>query len=420
MRALGRASALAALLAIGGALLLQQGEAAADSYRRRRARSAATDGYRLRRNARRAPPPPPPFLLLARKAAVAGKLGEALRQLRLARDCWSTKLQPAQQCGFTRDRYQLVAGIVYLERGQPLLAIRSLEASLKVKPAQPAAWLYLGQALYRAERYGRAVEALRRALEIGRDRVGYHMLLARSLEHAGRAEAARATLASALQRFPKNTQLLREATSIYAGQGLYMTAATMTRPLWRRARGDARRTLALMMADYLRKGGRRQQALALLERTRLRYPRDATVALRLAYTYADAGQPRAAARLGARVFAARPAIATFVAEQYRLAGRWQRALSWSAAIVDRRQRLRQRATILLAAQSWHRATIALEKLLERGLLGERGRYQLAYAALKARRLPLAQRALGGLPRTATVARLRAALQSCQREVATCP
>jgi predicted Zn-dependent protease len=402
-------------------------EASADSYRRRGGKRPAGHGYRRRAGDRKQakPPPPPPYLLLARKAVIAGKTGQAVAQLKRARDCWARALQkptvkPRERCGFDDWAYRLVAGIVYLERGQPLAAVRSLEASLKAKADQPTAWLYLGQALYRAERYGRAAVALRRGGKRGRDRVDYHLLLARALERGGKAEAARSTLAAALSRFPRSRRLKRELASIYAAQGLYLTAAKMARGLLRGAPAAERRTLALMVADYFRRGGHRQQALALLERTRLVYPRDARVQLRLAYTYADAEQPLAAARLAARVAAKRKGLAFFVAAQYRLAGRTQRALSWNAAVPERRRRLRQRATILLGAEAWQRATITLAQLLRGGQLGDRGRYQLAYAALKARRLALARRALTALGQSPAVRRLWAAWRACTRDSTACP
>ncbi len=432
------------LLALSFALQVPERSARGDSYRQRRGKRTTGQGYRRRAGAAKSAPPPP-YLLLARKAVIAGNVREAVRQLTRARRCWARvsslpAIQRRKTCGFSGWAYRLVAGIVYLERGQPLAAIRSLEASLKAKADQPTAWLYLGQALYCAERYSRAAVALRRGRRRGRDRVDYHLLLARALERGGKAEAARGTLAAALRRFPRERRLKRELASSYAAQGLYLTAATIAGGLLVGARGVERRTLALMVADYLRRGGQRRRALALLERTRLAFPHDARVLLRLAYTYADAEQPLVAARLAARVAVKRPDLAFFVAEQYRIAGRTERALSWNAAIGarwagrrgsgdeakggrhhrTRRRQLRQRATILLGAQAWQRAAEVLAGLLRSGQLGDRGRYQLAYAALKARRLGLARRALTALGQTPTTRRLWVAWRACKRDSTSCP
>lgn len=415
---LGRGAwALGPLAALLVGITSAPDEAFADGFRQR-PRSRPAGAYRQRaRPHPTKPPPPPPYLLLARRAIVAGKIAEAERQLARARRCFAAR---GATCGFERASYQLVAGVLYLERGQLRPAVRSLEASLKTNPKQPGGWLYLGQALFRLERYRRAASALERARPVGLSQVGYHLLLARALERSRRPEAARRVLAVAITRFPKDTRPLRELASLYAAQGLYLTAASIIEQLGRRASGARRRRLALMRADYLRRGGQRAHALALLERTRLAFPRDAHVLRRLAYTYADAEQPLAAARLGAQAALGLPTLAHFVAAQYRLAGDTQRALAWNARVSSRRRRLRQRATILLAARAWQRASTALETLLGERQLGARGRVQLAYAALKSRRPQLARRALAGLPASRTVRLLRQAVADCKTTPACSP
>ena len=134
-RRTGRRGIVASMvtLLVFGVLPPWTSSAGADSYRRRRGKAAkargASGGYRRRRGGGKpAMPPPPPYLLLARRAVLAGKLATAERHLAAARGCWK---QRGQRCGFARWGYQLVAGIVYLERGQPLRAARSLRATAR-------------------------------------------------------------------------------------------------------------------------------------------------------------------------------------------------------------------------------------------------------------------------------------------------
>jgi tetratricopeptide (TPR) repeat protein len=120
-------------------------------------------------------------------------------------------------------------------------------------------------------------------------------------------------------------------------------------------------------------------AASLLERIVVRYPRDAQLLGVLAHAYAAWGQPYAAAKLFERAVDNGGDHAFEAADQFRLAGRFARALRLNTRVSERARRLGQRLAILLSAGSMARVVSLADTLRREGQWDSATRYRVAYA-----------------------------------------
>jgi len=358
------------------------------------------------------------YLEIARRAVVAGDKARAAKALAEARACWQ---EHGTACGFVRIDYQALVGVVYLEHHDYAKAAKALAEVTREEPKRTVAWLYLGQALYHLERYPEALKALRKARSEGEKLQEYYALLARTEMAVDQPHDARKTLLEGLRRHPEDRALMRELTLLYTRYGLYRTAADIGRRYRSKAGDD---TFAhLLIADALRNTGRAVEAIPLLEEALLRAPHDDEVLAHLAHAYAEADHPYAAARLFERLSWGKTRYAFEAAEQYRVLGRYGQALRLNHRVPDGNKRLRQRLAILLGSERYDRAVELAPAMARAGLMDDSARYQLGYAAVRARRLELAEGWLDGIKSAtyaAGTARVKAVLHACRAKPWTCP
>jgi len=363
-------------------------------------------------------PAPVSYLEIARQSIVDGDMERAVQALVEARACWQ---EHETACGFTRVDYQSLVGVVYLEHHHYEQAAESLAEVVGEQPQRTAAWLYLGQALYYQKRYPDALEALRKAADLGKNMKGYYLLLSRAELAQGQAAAARKTLIDGLGKYPGERTLLRDITLLYTGYGLFRTAVEVGRRYLASSEGDV--FAYLLVADAMRNAGATEEALPILEEAHLVSPDDSEVLARLAYTYAEADKPYPAARLFERLARKDPKYAFETAEQYRILGRSRLALRWNAQVTDAPKRVTQRLAILLGDESFFQATQLVSEAQRVGALDDATRYRLAYAAIRARRMVVAKQLLDGISASALESgkkRLQEVLDRCRDTPELCP
>lgn len=363
-------------------------------------------------------PVPISYLEIARQSIVDGDMDRAVRALVEARACWQ---QYETACGFSRVDYQSLVGVVYLEHHHYDKAVEALAEVVREQPQRTAAWLYLGQALYYEKRYPESLEALRRAVDVGKDMKGYHLLVSRAELASGDPQAARRTLIEGLGKYPGERTLLRDMTLLYAEHGLFRTAVEVGRRYLDAADSDV--FAHLLVADAMRNAGAVEEALPVLEEAHLVAPGDEEVLARLAYAYAEAEKPYAAARLFERLHRRTGKHAFETAEQYRILGRTRLALKFNGAVEEPKRRVTQRLAILLGDESFFQAAEMVDEARRAGALDDPTRYRLAYAAIRARKMDVAGALLGSIRTEALESgkkRLQDVLDRCREQPALCP
>ena len=357
---------------------------------------------------------PPPYVELAQQAIVAGDIDAAIRVLKAAKTCWA---EQHEKCGFTQVDYDSLAGVVYLESGLAQKAVRSLEGVVQQQPNRTMAWFYLGQARLRLSQYRKAAKALTEAAPVGIKTPQYYGMLVRAWKGANEYEKARLALAAGLSRFPDDAPLLYEGTTLYLSKGLFLAARDLARR-HAAAQGKNPDLAFLMVAESYRKKGWLREAIATLEEATLMCGDDSEAAIRLAYAYAEDGQPLSAARLFERLSSKDSSFLHPASEQYRLAGHMLEAQRSAMRIEDETKRKAQLAVVYLQVDGFDTVVNLLEPISELDALDDEGTFRLAYAALRSGRLDLAEKLLGRL-RGSTLAepvrQLSRALASCRTQ-----
>jgi predicted Zn-dependent protease len=271
-------------------------------------------------------------------------------------------------------------GILAMKRNLAGEAIPHFKKVLSLKPNQTAAWLYLGQAYFRREKYREALDALVRGDKIGQKIPSYFQLLARVEKALGRPQDSYDTLERALRRFPNEHELLREEALLLVNAGLYLAALEKGQEYLARRPED--RNGYLILGEALRSAGRPREAAVILEWAVLRFNQDPEVLARLAFSYATDRRWLAAARLFTRSTRLGGDFAHEAAEHFRLAGKLREALEQNALVQNLEKRLRQRLALYIEAERFARAA-ALDRLLVAAqALDDTTRYRLAYAHLR--------------------------------------
>ena len=306
-------------------------------------------------------------------------------------------------------------GLLAMKRGKFERAITHFQKVLALKPNQTAAWLYLGQACFETEQYKRSVEALRKGRSAGELVPSYYRLLAKAELTAGFTEAGYRTLLDGGARFPEVPELQLDRALFLIEAGLYAAALEAAEAYLATRATDANGHA--VMAEALRSAKRPLEAAAVLENALLKDPGDADLWARLGLCYSSAEKHLAAAHSFYRASTLSGRYHFETAEQFRLAGKTRRALLHNAAVADESKRLRQRLTILLAAERFDRAVALYDAIDRAGAWNDYTRYLLVHAHLRTGDLGRAETLYGAIRDSAlraTAARMMQTVASLKR------
>jgi tetratricopeptide (TPR) repeat protein len=286
---------------------------------------------------------------------------------------------PRQTPSSIQDRLQRVQQGVFAGTAAPESAIRELKAILAIEPRSAEAHMLLGIAYRSAgspELMGEAVAELRQALALDPRFVPAHFYLAHIYLDLGRAERAREELQTGLTQSPGSPQfmaLLGEAELQLKNPGRSVELNQQALKL-DASSAESRYYLALALFDL----GKRDEAIAELERVVQPSPHVVDPYLSLGTAYIEAGRFDAALRVlqqGARIDASRPESHIQMARAYRSKGLLDSA--------EAQLKLAQPKGTALAASMFQHQQIEFDLVLEQGLVKmERGQLEGAAAAFR--------------------------------------
>ena len=318
-------------------------------------------------------------------------------------------------------KYHTVRGIVALNQEQLPLAIESFDAAIAAGQADPLIHLYRAQAFYGLERFEDVLSALSAAGDSVEALTSTWIMRAQAQWMLKHHQDALDTLAEAGRRFPENSQFERRQVFYLIELGLNAEAAEVGRHYLGRSEGKVEDYVAIGTA--LRRTRAYDGALGFLEKARLMFPGNGMVARALAQTWAEKGNPLAAAEILAQQAELEPELFPEAAELMRRAGHLSRALTLNARIADSAKKMKQRVGLLLAMRRYEEVA-SLEPALARARLldDESLRYALAYAYYQGGKFDDAKRNLKALKqpelfRKAT--ELRRLMQDCADNRWTC-
>lgn len=286
-------------------------------------------------------------------------------------------VDPAAE-GVDLAKYHTVSGLIAMAENRLADAAGSLEQAVAAGQAEPLVLLYLAQAYFSSEQWEKTLGALDRGGEGVAALTSAWSMRGHANWMLGRREAALAVLSDAADRFPANTTFTRRQIFYLIEAGLYQEASRVAREFLRRA--DVKPDDYAAIGGALRRAKSYDEALALLEAARLRFPDNLAIAKTLAQTWLEHGHTLAAATLLDEVALYEPALKAEAAELYRRAGYPLRALTLNAEITDQKKKLKQRVGILAELRRYEQLAGMEEALTRAGLLEDEDvRYALAFA-----------------------------------------
>jgi tetratricopeptide (TPR) repeat protein len=278
-----------------------------------------------------------------------------------------------------QDRLKRVQEGVFAGTAAPESAIRELKAILAIEPGSAEAHLLLGIAYRSAgspELMGEAVGELRQALALDPRFVPAHFYLAHIYLDLGRAERAREELQTGLTQSPGSPQfmaLLGEAERQLKNPGRSVELNRQALKL-DDSSAESRYYLALALFDL----GKRDEAIAELERVVQTTPQAVDPYLSLGTAYIEAGRFDAALKVlqqSVRIDASQPEVRIQMARAYRSKGLLDSA--------EAQLKLAQPKGTVLAASMFQHQQIEFDLVLEQGLIKmQRGQLEAAAAAFR--------------------------------------
>ncbi|TNE45279.1 MAG: hypothetical protein EP343_27070 [Deltaproteobacteria bacterium] len=362
--------------------------------------------------------PPPPFMFLAKRALQKGNTQLAIRALRAARACWT---QYKKDCGFRYDEYRSVEGVLYLSLNKNKEAAKALADAAQQNAKNKATWFYLGQARFRLKQYKQAALALQKGYSIGKSLPGYFLLLSRSLRLTRQYVQARRVLQQGQTQFPKQVSLQLEEGLLHIQLKQYNAVFGTVRKLQKMSRKSGLRLL-LLAEESLRRDKTHLARLSFLEKAHLLAPQSQDILERLAYGYAQANNPLAAARWYSRLGAYRPKMHDYAAQFFAQAGQFREAFAENAKVPNLTRQQTQRGQFWMQQEEYLRAISLLAPLFQAKKLKPAMRYRLAYAGLKTGKFKLAKLSLDSLMKTKwsrQAKQLLTVLRQCQRQPLAC-
>ncbi len=306
------------------------------------------------------------------------------------------EVDPAAE-GVDLARYHTVSGLIASQRNDLKAAAAAFEQALAAGQTEPMVVLYLAQAYFAEEAWRKVVDTIARGGEALQDVTAAWSMRAHANWMLGERQSALDLLSNAADRFPANTTFTRRQVFYLIEAGLYQEAARVARAFL--ARGDVGADEYATVGSALRRARAFDEAKAILEAARLRFPADQNLAKALAQVYLESGQMLAAAELLNQAALIDPALLPETAELYRRAGYPMQALALNSRVPDSSRKLKQRIGILAELRRYEQITGMARALERAGLLADEDvRYALAFAYFRGGDFERAESHLSALTR----------------------
>ena len=272
----------------------------------------------------------------------------------------------------TRDwddaRYHHLLGRARFTLGATEGAIEAFQTAVEAGSENPDTFLYLAQAQQSLGEHEAALASLDGAGEAAWSLPGGFMIAARSLTALERYDEAWDTLQAGRAAFAREVAFDRELLYLLIKLELYQEARVVgDRYLDRRPEEPS---AWIAVGESLRQSGNLEEAAAILEAARVRFPDEVDAYTRLARTYQDLGVPGACGSVLQLAAELDPELAGPAAECFRDAGRLEQALYMNSLVPDPVVKARIRLGLLVRAEAWGQAVALLPRLERLGLLEE--------------------------------------------------
>lgn len=281
----------------------------------------------------------------------------------------------AQGEDFDLPRYWRLLGLCHFQLGATDKAVADFRNAIAAGEANPEIWLRLAQAQAALEDHEGALASLDEAGATATAVPGGYMLRARSLIALERFDEAWAVLDAGRGAFPAEAGFDRESLFLLIQLNLYQEARSVGARYLQRRQDEPAAWFAV--GEALRRSGNLDEAAAILEGSRVRFPDEVDAYTLLAKTYVDMRLPGACGTVLQQAAELDPALAAASADCFRDAGFLERAMYMNTLVPEADTKARQRLDLLVRSEDWGQAIALMPRLSRLGLLDED---PVAYAA----------------------------------------
>ncbi|MHB0993465.1 MAG: tetratricopeptide repeat protein [Sulfurovum sp.] len=237
---------------------------------------------------------------------------------------------------------------------------------------------HLSQESYKAERYLDTIKYLDLQGAAGRDEAAEYMLRADCYWKANDKAAAVDILSKGAKAFGSDQSLLKQKFYYYTELGLYQEAIVSAKAYMKRAAPNAKEYMAL--AQMLIAAGQREEAITLLEETKMLFPTEGQVNLLLGHLYMKNGMEFTTAGLFEEASYYEHKYVKEAAEVYRRVGLTPHALYLNSQITDKVEKLKQKIAIYVDREEYENIIGLIDALERYKMLDDDNiRYAVAYA-----------------------------------------
>jgi tetratricopeptide (TPR) repeat protein len=237
---------------------------------------------------------------------------------------------------------------------------------------------HLSQESYKVKNYAETIKYLDLQGTAGRDLAEKYMLRADCYWKMDDKASAVAILSSGAKVFPKDQSLLKQKFYYFTELGLYQEAIVSAKAYMRRSVPNAKEYMAL--AQMLLAGGQREEAVKVLEETKMLFPTDAKVNMLLGHLYMKKGMQFTTAQLFEQGSYYEHKYVKEAAELYRRVGLIPHALYLNSQVSDKQEKLKQKIAIYVDRGEYEMILGLMDALKRYKMLDDDTiRYAVAYA-----------------------------------------
>lgn len=318
---------------------------------------------------------------------------------------------------FDFKRYHTLSGIAALNIEQYGKAIENLEKAVDLGAKDQLLYVYLSQAAYRTEDYPSVVRYVDLAPQMKRKYASMLFMKYEAFQNMEKPFLAWDTLKEGQQLHPKNEKFIKQQVFTLIQLGFYQEAAELGLEYTRQYQPEADDYIAIGAA--LSKTQNADLAAKFLEIARLQFPDSVTANKVLANHYSSQKQFYSASRIMEPLAIQDPSLMTEAAELNKLSGQYFRTLFLNSRSSSQKDKLKQRLALFLEFEEYEKASL-MEKDLERNkvLEDDNVRYALAYSHFKVGKYDRAESQLNQIRSTRLLNKanqIRMAMMDCRQD-----
>jgi tetratricopeptide (TPR) repeat protein len=237
---------------------------------------------------------------------------------------------------------------------------------------------YLSQESYKVKNYLGTIKYLDLQGSQGRDQAAEYTLRADCYWRSGNKDQAVEMLTQGAKAFPNDQSLLKQKFYYFTELGLYQEAIASAKAYMKRANPNAKEYMAL--AQMLMAGGQKEEAIKVLEETKMLFPANAKVSMLLGYLYMKKGMDFTTANLFEQSSYYEHKYTKEAAELYRRVGLMPHALYLNSQVSNKEEKLKQKIAIYVEREEYEKVIGLIDALKRYKMLDDDSiRYAVAYA-----------------------------------------